>query len=54
MSSSYNVFYYTVFTVHPEEPFKDIELNGVSFIDARLVYDPDQQGKKKKWMINVS
>ena len=22
MSSSYNVFYYTVFTVNPEEPFK--------------------------------
>jgi hypothetical protein len=30
-----------------ENQFKDIELNGVSFIDARLVYDPDQQGKKR-------
>jgi len=23
MSSSYNVFYYTVFTVHPEEPYQE-------------------------------
>jgi hypothetical protein len=26
MSSSYNVFYYTVFTVHPEEPKNSIEI----------------------------
>jgi hypothetical protein len=28
MSSSYNVFYYTVFTVNPEEPITGRNFNG--------------------------